>query len=211
MMSVEARLVRTLGAERSRQVREIALALEGGDGNVVAPFANLPHVRSATPQHAVAEVKIAAADLRQAGGSRSDAVNAKVVNQAILASVKPNDAELQRASREVVDTLKGIGPRNEIEGALAAMLLATESLAMQSYHAACDCGVSNPLIRGELIGQGNRLVETHLALIEALDRRRGHGRQRVTIEHVHVHKGGQAIVGAVTARGRDNPHRDRDG
>ena len=27
-----------------------------------------------------------------------------------------------------------------------------------------------------------------------------HGQQKVTVEHVHVHQGGQAIVGAVSAR-----------
>lgn len=37
--------------------------------------------------------------------------------------------------------------------------------------------------------------------VEALQRYRGKGQQRVTVEHVHVHQGGQAIVGAVTAGG----------
>jgi hypothetical protein len=36
-------------------------------------------------------------------------------------------------------------------------------------------------------------------LLSALDRKRGKGgQQKVTVEHVHVHAGGQAIVGAVT-------------
>jgi len=34
---------------------------------------------------------------------------------------------------------------------------------------------------------------------EALDKHRGKGQQKVTVEHVHVHRGGQAIVGAVKA------------
>jgi hypothetical protein len=33
--------------------------------------------------------------------------------------------------------------------------------------------------------------------VEALQRYRGKGQQKVTVEHVHVHAGGQAIVGAV--------------
>jgi hypothetical protein len=34
-------------------------------------------------------------------------------------------------------------------------------------------------------------------LLEALNRHRGKGQQKVTVEHVHVHEGGQAIVGNV--------------
>jgi glucans biosynthesis protein len=33
--------------------------------------------------------------------------------------------------------------------------------------------------------------------VEALQRYRGKGQQKVTVEHVHVHSGGQGIVGAV--------------
>ena len=35
-------------------------------------------------------------------------------------------------------------------------------------------------------------------LADALDRHRGKGQQRITVEHVNVHAGGHAIVGAVT-------------
>jgi hypothetical protein len=34
-------------------------------------------------------------------------------------------------------------------------------------------------------------------LLDALNRHRGKSQQKVTVEHVHVHSGGQAIVGAV--------------
>ena len=42
-------------------------------------------------------------------------------------------------------------------------------------------------------------VRAVATLCEALNRHRGKGQQKVTVEHVHVHAGGQAIVGAVTA------------
>ena len=37
--------------------------------------------------------------------------------------------------------------------------------------------------------------------MDALGRHRGKGQQKVTVEHVHVNAGGQAIVGAVAAGG----------
>jgi len=48
-------------------------------------------------------------------------------------------------------------------------------------------------------------------LLESLNRHRGKGQQRVTVEHVHVHEGGQAIVGnieggGVAAKSKEQPH-----
>jgi hypothetical protein len=42
-----------------------------------------------------------------------------------------------------------------------------------------------------------KLTRTYALHMEALDKHRGKGQQKVTVEHVHVHKGGQAIVGTV--------------
>jgi hypothetical protein len=38
-------------------------------------------------------------------------------------------------------------------------------------------------------------------LLDALNRHRGKGQQKVTVEHVHVHAGGQAVVGTVENSG----------
>lgn len=37
--------------------------------------------------------------------------------------------------------------------------------------------------------------------LEVLDKHRNKGKQKMTIEHVHVHKGGQTIVGNVNQDG----------
>jgi hypothetical protein len=55
--------------------------------------------------------------------------------------------------------------------------------------------------RRESLNQANKLVRSYATLVEALNRHRGKGQQRVTVEHVHVHQGGQVIVGTVQAGG----------
>jgi hypothetical protein len=45
------------------------------------------------------------------------------------------------------------------------------------------------------------MLRKPLILLEALNRHRGKGQQKVTVEHVHVHAGGQAVVGMVEAPG----------
>jgi len=46
-----------------------------------------------------------------------------------------------------------------------------------------------------------KLQWTFVAQVEALSKLRRGGEQKVTVEHVHVHAGGQTIVGAVTQAG----------
>ena len=51
--------------------------------------------------------------------------------------------------------------------------------------------------RRESLNQASKLSRTSATLIEALNRHRGKGQQKVTVEHVHVHSGGQAVVGMI--------------
>jgi hypothetical protein len=67
--------------------------------------------------------------------------------------------------------------------------------------------------RRENLAQANKLSRTYATLLEALNRHRGKGQQKVTVEHVHVHAGGRAVVGTVEAPGggdrakpEDQPH-----
>ena len=51
--------------------------------------------------------------------------------------------------------------------------------------------------RRENLSQANKLVRSYTMQMEALNRHRGKGQQKVTVKHVHVNEGGQAIVGTV--------------
>src|SRR5262249_31845445 len=53
--------------------------------------------------------------------------------------------------------------------------------------------------RRENLAQANKLSRTYATLLEALNRHRGKGQQRVTVEHVHVHSGGQAVAEIVSS------------
>ena len=48
--------------------------------------------------------------------------------------------------------------------------------------------------RHENLSQANKLSRSCAVLVEALNRHRGKGQQKVTVEHVTVNAGGQAIV-----------------
>jgi len=54
--------------------------------------------------------------------------------------------------------------------------------------------------RNAALSQAQRLMSLYTKQLAALGKYRGKGQQRVTVEHVHVAPGGQAIVGNVEAR-----------
>ena len=64
--------------------------------------------------------------------------------------------------------------------------------------------------RSENLNQANKLSRTYSTLLEALNRHRGKGQQKVTVEHVHVYEGGQAIVGNVQAPGGGDRSKSKD-
>ena len=78
---------------------------------------------------------------------------------------------------------------------LAAQLVATHMAAMDCYKHLNKTNDRNT--HAYHLNQVDKLSRTYVALVEALNRHRGKGQQKVTVEHVHVHQGGQAIVGHV--------------
>ena len=51
------------------------------------------------------------------------------------------------------------------------------------------------------VNQANKMLRTFIAQVEAVKKYRTGGHQKVTVEHVHVNEGGQAIVGTVNQGG----------
>ena len=137
------------------------------------------------------------------GGSQSDDWNNILANQAIqslwMKDLSPEDRHTQLSA--TVAALMGIAPKDELEGMMAAQLVAAHNAAMECYRRAM---IDDQPVEGrrENLAQANKLSRTYAALIEALNRHRGKGQQKVTVEHVHVHAGGQAVVGMITAAGQ---------
>jgi hypothetical protein len=55
---------------------------------------------------------------------------------------------------------------------------------------------SGPAIDAQ-IARATKLLKLNSAQLEALVRHRSRGEQKMIVEHVHIHRGGQAIVGTV--------------
>ena len=152
-------------------------------------------------------------ELKYIGGSNFDAWNGFIVRQATNSVWYGHNPDADRTHEKqcaALSLLVGISPKDELEGMVAAQLLASHNAAMECYRRAM---ISEQTFEGrkENLNQANKLSRTHATLLEALNRHRGKGQQKVTVEHVHVHEGGQAIVGNVEGGGarlktEDQPH-----
>ncbi len=98
----------------------------------------------------------------------------------------------------VLATVDGAKPKDEIEAMLTSQMVITHAIAMdfigrarRAEHVAQldSCG-----------GLAVKLLRTFTAQAEALAKLRRGGEQTVRVEHVHVHAGGQAVVGNVNQR-----------
>jgi hypothetical protein len=135
--------------------------------------------------------------LKRLGGSRSDHWNNVLANQTVNALWLSKDAATrERQHCAIAAALNGIAPKDEVEGMIAAQLIAAHNATMECYRRAMVDGQTSES-RRENLNQANKLSRTYAVLLEALNRHRGKGQQKVTVEHVHVHSGGQAIVGTI--------------
>ncbi|MEE9611334.1 MAG: hypothetical protein V3W19_08780 [Desulfatiglandales bacterium] len=96
----------------------------------------------------------------------------------------------------VVSALHGINPRDELEGLLAVQMVGVHNLAMNFMRLAVAKDQTTDGMNNN-VSRVTKLLRTFVAQVEALNNYRGKGQQKVVVEHVHVHKGGQAVVGAV--------------
>ena len=135
------------------------------------------------------------------GGSQSDEWNRLLVDQTVkaLSVVSADASERETLVKAAESGLAGIGPRDEIEGMMAANLIAAHAAVMDCYYRAPKA-MEYADWRDQL-NMANKLTRTSVALVGALDKHRGKGQQKATVEQVHVHDGGQAIVGNVERPG----------
>jgi hypothetical protein len=109
----------------------------------------------------------------------------------------------------MLSIVKGIKPRDQIEAMLAAQMAAVHMASMT---------FARRLARVENIQQQdsaerafNKLSRTFAAQMSTLKEYRSKGEQKMTVQHVHVAEGGQAIVGNVNAPAEGGGAREKSG
>jgi hypothetical protein len=113
----------------------------------------------------------------------------------------------QLAFNAALAVIDGVRPEDEIEAMLAAHMAVTnitllELVARTRGAIAGHIYQGNGIQRLDVLGNlTTKFMRTFTMQVEALARKRRRGEQIVVVKHVHVHAGGQAVVGNVTHRG----------
>lgn len=123
-----------------------------------------------------------------------DGLVAQIVNIS-----SPGKLPDQKGTSFVASIVRGIEPTDQIEAMLASQMaavhLATMTFARRLAH------VENIPQQDSAERAFNKLARTFATQVEALKRYRTGGQQQVTVKHVTVNEGGQAIVGNVGSGG----------
>jgi hypothetical protein len=139
------------------------------------------------------------AQFMAAFGTTSAAV-VNVESERIAKALRQRDGTIDPAELDaVIAIVSGQRPKNELEAMTICQMAVTHALMMRSF---------GKLNRSNEIQQQDsnaltvaRLTKAFTSQVDALAKLRRGGEQRVVVEHVHIHAGAQAIVGAVTHTG----------
>ena len=101
----------------------------------------------------------------------------------------------ERELNQLIATVKGIAPRDHVEAMLAAQMAAVHAATMTFARRLNH--VENIPQQDSASNAFNKCARTFAAQVDALKRYRSSGEQKMTVEHVTVQAGGQAIVGTV--------------
>ncbi len=137
----------------------------------------------------------------EATGTNDPELAQQLVNQVfetLWLPVELSDEERLQHIRSAMAALHGIKPQDEVEGMLATQMVATHAAAM-------ECLRRSMIQEQKFEGRDNnlrhaaKLLSIFAKQLETLNRNRGKGQQKMTIEHVNVAPGAQAMVGQFEA------------
>lgn len=122
---------------------------------------------------------------------------------ASVAAATPGQGSDLTAVNAGLAALAGIQPRDELEAMLAAQMTAVHNMSMEMSRRAL---LPEQTVEGvsENVSRASRLMRTFCAQVEALQRYRNAGQSTVTVQHVTVGEGGQAVIGNIAGRDRGN-------
>ncbi len=156
--------------------------------------------RKATNKPSPVLVPVESSDaIVEATGTNDPELAQRLINQVYETLWLPaelSDEERLQHIRAAIAALRGIKPRDEVEGMLATQMVATHAAAM-------ECLRRSMIQQQSFKGRDNnlrhaaKLLSIFAKQLETLNRNRGKGQQKMTIEHVNVEYLGQATVGHI--------------
>jgi|SRR5438105_4505348 len=133
----------------------------------------------------------------QVVGTQSREVADRTIVQVGEALVFPKPKEVDETLVTALGAMAEMAPQNVTEAMLAGQMIAVNDAIFMFLKRATVQNQPSELVDANVV-RATRLMRVFNEQLEAMRRLKGKaGQQKVTVEHVHIHEGGQAIVGAV--------------
>ena len=117
----------------------------------------------------------------------------------------PSDLDTAERFISAAAMMKELEPENATQAFLAVQMIGVHEAAVTFLRNATAKGQTFDGADANVV-RATRLMRLFTEQLEAMAKLKGkRAQQKVTVEHVHVHQGGQAIVGAVSEEKSDDP------
>lgn len=170
-----------------------------------------PAVMEKKQNFAVQEMPPSAYMRKASGISEADMLSQKVSEITKLIWLHPDTSEERKNAKilRALELYESLEPGDGAEGMLAVQMVGTHDAALECLKRAA---LPEQTYEGRdmALKHAHKLMTLYTNQLEALNKHRGKGQQRVTVEHVNVEAGGQAIVGNVEAGRRVKRPSDTD-
>jgi len=136
------------------------------------------------------------AKMMEATGTVDENLINRLLNQVSGTFSRNDQSAFVENANSALAILYGAKPKDELEGMLVVQMIGTHNAALEMLRRAM-WERQTPEGVNENVNIATKLLRTYTAQLETLSRYRNKGQQKVTVEHVNVGAGGQAIVGVV--------------
>jgi hypothetical protein len=191
--AIEAEAIALFKAAKERQGPRLKVAIEGDAADI-------------RPNHP--DIAVGSMALMRAIGTADFDFLAGLALQLVNAS-RGQGSTTEKTVNFMLSVIKGIDPRDQTEAMLAAQMAAVHMASMTFARRLAH--VDTIPQQDSASNAFNKLARTFASQVEALKRYRSGGEQKMTVQHVHVAEGGQAIVGNVNAPAPGGGMRGKDG
>lgn len=123
-----------------------------------------------------------------------------LLTQCMRAFPLPESGDCTKEQNLLLALLHDINPKSATETLLATQMIHTHNLSLEMMSRAKSTEQSIDDIDRN-VKMATKLTRMFTQQLDVLQKLRGKGQQKITVEHVNVNEGGQAIVGDVSYNG----------
>lgn len=121
------------------------------------------------------------------------------LTSAVDGGLEINGVDTSERATALIEALMGTAPKDEFEGMCAAQLIAAHATVMRCFRVSANPNNSVE-VKDIYLKQAGKLMRSFAVVLDTLNRHRGKGQQKMTVEHIYVADGGQAIIGNIPSR-----------